>query len=244
VATILIGGGLAAAAFTAGWASMWPTSQLYGATFTGLPAGTRKLALTYDDGPNDPYTQQLLEVLDRHQVRATFFMIGRYVLAKPQVARAVAQAGHEIGNHTYTHPNLIFCSRMQVKEQIGACERALEDVIGTRAMLFRPPYGGRRPDVLRACRRAGLAAVMWRATSRDWALPTAEAIVDKVLRQIYGGEVILMHDGSDRQMGADRGKTVAATDALVRRLKADGYEFATVGEMMAGASTTRAGFAP
>jgi peptidoglycan/xylan/chitin deacetylase (PgdA/CDA1 family) len=235
VATILIGGGLAAA-FTAGWASMWPTNQLYGATFNGLP-GTRKLALTYDDGPNDPYTPQLLDVLARHQVRATFFMIGRRVMMRPEIARAVAAAGHEIANHTYTHPNLIFCSGVQVKEQIAACEHALEHVVGPHSRWFRPPYGGRRPDVLRACRRAGLVPVLWRASSHDWSLPTAEAIERKVLRQIRGGDVILMHDGGDQELGADRSKTIKATDALIPRLRSEGYEFVTVGEMIAARAT-------
>jgi peptidoglycan/xylan/chitin deacetylase (PgdA/CDA1 family) len=213
---------------------MWPTNQLYGRTFTGLPAGTRKLALTYDDGPNDSYTLQLLEVLARHQVRATFFMIGRHVTAQSQIARAVAEDGHQIGNHTYTHPNLIFCSPAQVREQIAACERALTDAVGEHARWFRPPYGGRRPDVLHACRRAGLEPIMWRASSHDWSLASAEAIDRKVMRQIRGGDVILMHDGGPTP-GTDRSKTVQATDVLIRRLKADGYEFTTIGEMLGSA---------
>src|SRR5690242_13905373 len=106
----LLGAGVAAAAFRLGWASMWPTDQLYGPTFTGLPQESRFLALTFDDGPSDPWTLRLLDVLARHQVRATFFMIGSRVKQRPDIARAVAAAGHEIGNHTYSHPNLIFTS--------------------------------------------------------------------------------------------------------------------------------------
>ncbi len=97
---------------------MWPTSQVFGRTFIGLEARSRLLALTYDDGPNDPYTQQLLDVLDRHRVRATFFLIGRFVDERPDIARAVVDAGHAIGNHTWDHPNLIFRSSAEVRRQL------------------------------------------------------------------------------------------------------------------------------
>src|ERR671923_144487 len=100
MAAFALGAAVLGAAVAAGWHSMSPTSQLYGRTFTGLAPTTRTLALTFDDGPNDPCTLRLLEVLARHQVHATFFMIGRYIAAQPGIARAVAAAGHEIGNHT------------------------------------------------------------------------------------------------------------------------------------------------
>src|SRR5207249_444032 len=100
----VISGGAAAAAVAAGYESMAPTGQWYGRTFTGLPRGTKQIALTYDDGPNDPDTLRLLEVLARHQVHATFFLIGRYVQQRPDIVRDIAKAGHAIGNHTFTHP--------------------------------------------------------------------------------------------------------------------------------------------
>src|SRR5215472_190512 len=117
------------AAVAAAYQSMSPTGQWYGRTFTGLAQGTKKLALTYDDGPNDPHTLRLLEVLDRHQVRATFFMIGQFVRERPEIARAVAEAGHVIGNHTFTHPNLIFSSTRETRVELGECERILSDVV-------------------------------------------------------------------------------------------------------------------
>ena len=103
----LLGLGVAAAS-TVGYQSMAPTGQWYGRTFTGLGRGSKQIALTYDDGPNDPHTLKLLEVLARHGVRATFFMIGRYVRQRPDIAREAARAGHVIGNHSMTHPLLIF----------------------------------------------------------------------------------------------------------------------------------------
>ena len=236
--------GSLAAATAAGWASMDARSQLYGRTFigtTGLgtPGAGRKIALTYDDGPNEPHTLDLLEVLARHGVRATFFMIGKYLTEHGAIAREVARAGHEIGNHTFTHPNLIFCSRAQVEREITACATALEDAVGAPARLFRPPFGGRLPAVLRAVRRLGYEPVLWSVSSRDWTLPTPAAIEQQVAKGTRGGDVVLMHDGSHRAFGADRGKTVAATDAYIRRMKDAGFEFATVGEMMAGTEQFR-----
>ena len=211
---------------------MSPTGQWYGRTFTGLPKGSKKLALTYDDGPNDPHTMRLLEVLERHQVRATFFMIGQFVRQRPEIARAVASAGHVIGNHTFTHPNLIFSSLRQTRAELEQCERILSDVVGEHSRLFRPPFGGRRPGTLRIARSLGLEPVMWNVTGWDWKTTLPEYVERKVSAQIRGGNVILLHDGGHRGIGADRAHTVEATDRIINRYKAQGYEFVTVPEMM------------
>lgn len=227
-----LGGVAAAGCVAGGYQSMAPTGQWYGRTFTGLSRGARKLALTYDDGPNDPYTQQLLDVLARHNVRATFFLIGRYVQQRPEVARTVVEAGHVVGNHTFTHPLLTFKSTAEVRRELTACRSALQDAIGGHSNLFRPPFGGRRPAVLRIVRELGLAPVMWNVTGYDWNAPPAAAIEQKVTKQIRGGDVILLHDGGHKQLGADRSQTVQATDRLIARYKAEGFEFVTIPEMM------------
>jgi peptidoglycan/xylan/chitin deacetylase (PgdA/CDA1 family) len=228
----LLGAAAAAALGAAGYQSMAPTEQWYGRTFTGLERGSKKLALTYDDGPNDPHTLRLLEVLAKHNVRATFFMIGRYVQQQPQIAREVAKAGHVVGNHTFTHPNLIFVSELQARVQMQECERALAHAVGEHSRLFRPPFGGRRPVSLRVARSLGLEPVMWNVTGWDWKATSADYIFGKVSRQIRGGDVILLHDGGHQEMGTDRSHTVAATDRLIESYKAEGYEFVTVEEMM------------
>ena len=193
----------AAAASAAAYQSMAPSGQWYGQTFASGVRGSKQVALTYDDGPNDPHTLKLLEVLAKHSVRATFFMIGRYVQQRPDIARAVAQAGHVIGNHTFTHPLLIFESAAQTRSQLVDCRQALDDT------------------------------VMWNVTGYDWNAPPAAMIAKKVARQMRGGDVILLHDGGHRAMGADREQTVIATENLIQRYKAEGYEFVTVGEMLA-----------
>jgi len=229
----LIGLTAAAVASAAGYQSMAPQGQWFGRTFAGGIRGSKQIALTYDDGPNDPHTLQLLDVLAKHSVRATFFMIGRYVRQRPDLARAVAQAGHVIGNHTFTHPLLIFESAARTRMQLVDCQQALEDTVGEHSNLFRPPFGGRRPATLRVARALGLETVMWNVTGYDWNAPPAAVIEKKVMRQMRGGDVVLLHDGGHRAMGADRAQTVAATDNLIRRYKDQGYEFVTVEEMLA-----------
>lgn len=227
-------GGLAAAglASAAGYQSMAPTGQWFGRTFTGLPRGSKQIALTYDDGPNDPHTLRLLEVLAKHNVHATFFMIGRYVRQRPDIVREVARAGHVIGNHTFNHPLLIFQSATETRSELESCRAALTDAVGQHSNLFRPPFGGRRPATLRVARELGLQPVMWNVTGYDWNAPLAAEIEKKVSRRVRGGDVILLHDGGHKSMGADRSQTVIATDNLIRRYKDEGFEFLTVSEMM------------
>jgi len=228
----LVGAASAAASVAAGYQSMAPTAQWYGQTFTGLAPGSRQIALTYDDGPNDPHTLQLLEVLARHQIHATFFLIGRYVQQHPEIARETVQAGHVVGNHTFTHPLLTFKSETEIRRELSQCRSALQDAIGEPSNLFRPPFGGRRPAVLRVARELDLEPIMWNVTGYDWNAPPAAAIERKVAKQIRGGDIILLHDGGHKQMGADRSQTVIATDHLITRYKVEGYEFVTISQMM------------
>lgn len=224
----------AAAVVTASYQSMAPTGQLYGRTFIGLSPGTKQLALTYDDGPNDPHTLRLLEVLARHNVSATFFLIGRYIRQRPDIARDIVSAGHVVGNHTFTHPLLTFKSHSEIHCELSDCKAALEDAIGQHSSIFRPPFGGRRPEVLRVARRLGLEPIMWNVTGYDWNAPPAAEIEGKVEKQIRGGDVILLHDGGHRQFGADRSQTVLATEHLIQRYKSKGYQFTTIPRMLTG----------
>jgi peptidoglycan-N-acetylglucosamine deacetylase len=243
LATVLAGTAVAAAAVAVGYQSMASTGQWYGRTFTSLPQGTRQLALTYDDGPNDPYTLRLLEVLARHQVRATFFLIGRYAQQRPEIVREIAKAGHVVGNHTFTHPLLIFKSEAEIRREIIDCRSALHDAIGEAgkaATLFRPPFGGRRPAVLRIARELDFHPVMWNVPGDDWNAPPSALIERKILSQIRGGDVILLHDGGHKQMGIDRSQTVIATDNLIAHLKSQGNEFVTIPEMLSKTAPQRA----
>jgi peptidoglycan/xylan/chitin deacetylase (PgdA/CDA1 family) len=202
------------------YAANWPTSQIFGPTVvTGSDNG--QVALTFDDGPNDPYTLQLLELLARHEVRATFFLIGSFVRRRPEIARALRRAGHLLGSHTMNHPALLWERPVRVREELAACNAAIEDATGEVVRWFRPPYGARRPDVLRAAVDLGLTPVMWNVTAHDWDAREPKPLVARIQNAVERnqrrrrGSNILLHDGGHRQLGSDRSVTLAATGTLL-----------------------------
>src|ERR1700761_8656013 len=228
--SILLGATAATAIAASGaltYAALSPQSQLFGPT---LIAGRdpAEIAFTYDDGPNDAATLQLLEVLARHNVRATFFMIGRFVRQRPEIARAVHAAGHLVGNHTMTHPWLAWQPDRVIREELRGCNEALEDALGAPVRYFRPPHGARRPAVFRTARELDLTLVQWNVMGNDWSPIGADGVLRKVQRGLQSvreqgrGANILLHDGYDQRMGPDRSATVQATDRLLTQLTASG----------------------
>ena len=227
----------AAVAVTAGltltYAALSPGSQLFGHT---IIAGSdpNEVALTYDDGPNDIATDALLDLLARHNARATFFMIGRFVRQRPEIVRRVHAAGHLIGNHTDTHPWLSFLSARAIREELRACNQALEDAIGAPIHYLRPPHGARRSMVFRAAEELGLKIVQWNTMGYDWRPISAERIVANVTRgrerahRRRTGANILLHDGHHQGIGTDRSATIQATAALLERFAQEGTHTLTV----------------
>lgn len=215
------------------YAARWPTSQIFGRTVLS-GSDIQEVALTFDDGPNDPYTQQLLELLARHQVRATFFLMGSFVRRRPEIARAIRQAGHLVGNHTMSHPSLMWEPPSRVREELAGCNAVIEDATGEAVEWFRPPFGSRRPDVLRTAVELGLTPVMWNITAHDWDATDAKALAERVQRGIRRnqsrrrGTNILLHDGGHRQLGTDRSITLAATRMLLDSWVGSGLRLVTV----------------
>jgi peptidoglycan-N-acetylglucosamine deacetylase len=210
--------GLAAGGYA--YAAQWPTSQIFGRT---VLAGTdpREIALTFDDGPNDPYTLRLLDLLARYQARATFFLVGNFVRSRPQIARALCEDGHLLGNHTMSHPSLLWAPPARVREELVACNAAIEDATGKSVNWFRPPFGARRPDVLRTAVGLGLKPVLWNVTAHDWDARESPALAARVQNRVARnqrqrrGSNILLHDGGHKQIGTDRSVTLAATGMLL-----------------------------
>jgi peptidoglycan/xylan/chitin deacetylase (PgdA/CDA1 family) len=222
----LLGGGLA-------YASSWPTSRFFGET---LIAGgdPDELALTFDDGPNDAATPHLLDVLAKHEVRATFFIMGTFARQRPEIVRRAAAEGHLIGNHTMDHPRLALEPQRKVRQQLSDCSAVLEDLTGSPVRFFRPPFGSRRPIVLKIARDLGLTPAMWNVTGYDWDLIGKDGILNRIdagittnLRRGRGSN-ILLHDGGHRGMGAHRMDTVAAVDQLLNRRNAAQQRWVTV----------------
>jgi peptidoglycan-N-acetylglucosamine deacetylase len=221
-----------AAAGTLTYAALSAQSQLFGKV---LIAGSNpnEIALTYDDGPNDIATERLLEILARANVRATFFMIGSFVRQRPAIARAVAAAGHLIGNHTMTHPWLAWQSASRIRTELTNCNAILEDTLGQPIRFFRPPHGARRPAVLRIARELGLTTVQWNVTAQDWKpIPTATILnlVERGIghnRQRGLASNILLHDGGHLSLGQPRQPTVDVTATLLDLCRSTSTRFVT-----------------
>jgi peptidoglycan-N-acetylglucosamine deacetylase len=216
------------------YASLWPTSQIFGRTLTA-PRKPGEIALTFDDGPNPAFTPRLLEILERHSVKATFFLVGSYASNQPTLTRQIAESGHLIGNHTWSHPNLASTPPDKVREELRTTSDALQQILGKPIRFFRPPFGARRPNVLRTARELGLTSVTWNAMTNDWAEPSADRItatlsakVDKLQARGFATNIVL-HDGGHREPTANREPSITAAAQLLDRY-AKTHKFVTLEE--------------
>ncbi|MDQ0059348.1 polysaccharide deacetylase family protein [Paenibacillus harenae] len=188
----------------------------------------RLLAMTFDDGPDETYTPQLLQVLAAHGAKATFYMIGSSIEAYPDVARAVHSQGHEIGNHTYNHPYLTKIAHAERKEQLERTHALIIEITGSSPATFRPPYIDYNDEV--AAEAAAMDYQMIGAVNMeamDWAAPGVDHIVSKTMEQVRNGGILIFHDGY-----GDRSQTVEAVKQLVPELMHQGYRFVTVSELL------------
>ncbi len=222
--------GLAAGGFA--YAALWPGSQLFGSTLIAPPR-PGELALTFDDGPNPDWTPRLLELLARREVRATFFLVGSYAQAQPALVQQIVAAGHLVGNHSWGHLNLALVSASRIDEQLCRANYTLEQITGAPVRYFRPPFGARRPEVLRVARRLGMVPVLWNAMTSDWKNPSADAIalrlqtkIDRLYRQGLAANIVL-HDGSHSDPAANRAPSIAAAAQLIAHYQPT-HEFVTV----------------
>ena len=228
-ASATIAGAAAAAGFAA-WAVRGRSASVFAPSVWRGPRDQRAVALTFDDGPCEA-TPRILEVLSRYGVPATFFQCGVNVERAPARAREVVAAGHEIGNHTYTHPMLHFRRREFIEEQIARAQSAILDHTGVTPRWFRAPFGVRWFGLRRAQRRFGLTGVMWTVIGYDWNLK-ADAIIGRVIRGVSNGVIICLHDGRELQTAPDTKETVEAVKGLVPRLLDRGYELRTVSRLI------------
>jgi peptidoglycan/xylan/chitin deacetylase (PgdA/CDA1 family) len=218
-------GALAVAGLAAGgcaYAALAPEAQVFGDTLVA-PRGRGQIALTFDDGPNPEWTPQLLDLLAKHRAHATFFLIGKHATEEPYLTRYIAEAGHLIGNHSWSHPNLALTSPRKVKEELKQTKQVLEHITGMPVRFFRPPYGARRPDVLNAAADLGMKTVTWNAMTNDWKERSAERVahrlsnrVDLLGRRGWAANVVL-HDGGPEKLGIDREASVEAARLILER---------------------------
>jgi peptidoglycan/xylan/chitin deacetylase (PgdA/CDA1 family) len=219
------------------WAVRGRSSSLLADSVWKGPADRQSIALTFDDGPSES-TTELLEILAAHGVRATFFLCGHNVRRLPETARAVARAGHEIGNHSDTHAYLCFKSEAFIRRDLEAAQVTIREVAGATPRFFRAPYGVRWFGMRRAMRSLGLTGVQWTTIGLDWKRP-AERIVSRVMGQAGNGAIICLHDARALIVNPDVGETLQAVETLLPLLRQRGFAFETVSEMFAARTEGR-----
>jgi peptidoglycan-N-acetylglucosamine deacetylase len=190
---------------------------------TSLP----EIALTFDDGPNPYYTPLILNILKKYNVKATFFCIGRQVAAYPALVKQEYMAGHIIGNHSWSHPDMALLSPANINLQLESTSNAIQEATGVRPIYFRPPYGIMSVPVLTQAYHLGLTTIIWNDEARDWQLPGMSVIVERVFWLARNGAIILLHDG-----GGNRSQTAAALPYIIKGLRARGFQLVTIAQMM------------
>jgi peptidoglycan/xylan/chitin deacetylase (PgdA/CDA1 family) len=196
------------------------------------PGQRRTVALTFDDGPNEPYTSQLLDLLAAHGVQATFFQVGRNAERFPDVTRRVVADGHLLGNHSYSHTFSRYLTSPRQQSEIRRAQDVLTEISGQAPTLYRPPWLCHWPWVLRSIRAAGLTVVSGTfAHPFEILQPSGTAIAARAARITRPGSILIFHDGREAQ-GGYRGQTVAAIAPLIQELQASGYAFSTVDRIL------------
>jgi len=210
-----------------------PENNFFGIVFSESQTSNKVVALTFDDGPYSPYTEQVLDILKEYNVPATFFVVGQNVERYPEVVRRIAIEGHQLGNHTYHHVDLLKVDRKTMAEEIDRTSKAVAAITGDAPHVVRPPHGFRDPAVMEIMAERGLKVVEWSVMSRDWTNPGVEVIVDRTVSKVKNGSIILLHDGDGITSDNSRIQSVEATRRIIQTLLAQGYQFVTVDEILA-----------
>ena len=229
---------LAAASGLTAYGAINSRAQIFGRT-TYRTNSPRKLAVTFDDGPNPSVTPKLLDLLDNYGARATFFVIGAYAREYPDLLREVSRRGHVVGNHTETHPNLFWKNSSQVRVELRLGQSAVKNTLGVAPKWFRPPFGLRNPSVAIAARELGLGVALWTLMPGDWKSPSPEWLIKRMesianhARRISAdaagtGDILCLHDGDHRRQEADRSHTLVALEHWLPRWRDLGLEFVTI----------------
>ena len=208
-----------------------PGNSFYGKVLTHADTQRKVIALTFDDGPYPPYTQQLLKVLAEKHVHATFFMVGENAAKHPELVREVQSAGHLVALHAGYHKDLLKLSPDEVRNNIAYGKSTLEGITGTQLHFMRPPHGFKDWSVISAIEDAGLLTTNWSIIPRDWTNPGAQVITDRVLEKAEPGAIVLLHDGDSPKNKAPREQTIEAVAAIIDKLRVQGYEFVTIEEL-------------
>jgi len=229
------------------YGAVHPKAQLFGHTITATTE-PKKLAVTFDDGPNPTITPKLLELLDRHKAKATFFVVGKYVRQSPGLTKEILARGHTLGNHTETHPNLFFCGPEETRTELLRCNEAIGQAAWEEPRWFRPPFGFRSPWLGEIAVGLRMRTVMWTLIPGDWRAKPTEWLIERMnpigehaeALKTKGqgkdgaahGDILCLHDGDYARPNADRERTVKALEHWLPRWRDAGLEFVTIGQSL------------
>lgn len=206
------------------------SSTLFAPSVYKGPTDQRSVALTFDDGPSAS-TLDILDLLDKHGAKATFFQCGVHVERWPETARQVVARGHEIGNHTYSHPNLAFKARSFMRAEIERTQAVIEHSAGVTPRWFRAPYGVRWPGLGAVQRELSLDGAMWSILGQDWRLQ-GKSVAARVSKKVSNGAIVCLHDGRELAAAPDITSTIEAVMILLPVLKDRGYRLVTISELL------------
>jgi len=201
--------------------------QVFGELVNHVDTKEKVVALTYDDGPNPPYTNQLIGILERNQIKATFFVIGNIIEKHPATVRLVLSKGHELGNHSYSHQKMTSENPSFIRSEIEKTDQLLRQLGVKEEIHFRAPYGRKFLVLPYLLAKMNKKNILWNVNPNDYKALNSEVIENYVLEHVTPGSIILLHDG-----GGDRSPTVTATESLIKKLGEKGYTFKTVSELM------------
>jgi peptidoglycan-N-acetylglucosamine deacetylase len=207
-------------------------ASIFGSVFWRGLKDLKAISVTFDDGPNEPYTSQILGVLRKFDIKATFFVLGEKVESFPRALRQEVEGGHEVGLHTYNHKALPLKSPAYIRDQLKRNSELIEKITGITPKLFRPPHGWRNPWTNFVTKRAGFIPVAWTLGVWDTNRPGADEIVRRTLNGLENGCVLLLHDGKDRENEVDLSQLVEALPLILEEAQKRGYRFLTLSQMM------------
>jgi peptidoglycan/xylan/chitin deacetylase (PgdA/CDA1 family) len=211
-----------------------PTSPVFGKVYYKGDNHQKVVALTFDDGPNEPYTSEVLDILDKYNVKATFFCVGKNVELYPDTAKRIVAEGDVLANHSYTHDANHAVTEYGARDLVVA-EKAIYETVGVKPHLYRPPHGKKSPWELDAVKDQGMIEVTWSVSTGELGTHSYEKIAKRLVDETHPGEIILLHDGygtSHNCPQADKSLTVKALPLIIEKLQAEGYTFVTVPELL------------
>lgn len=225
---------MAIIAITMAWLILPYSPQLFGKAICRVNTTQKVVALTFDDGPNPPFTNQILDVLKKHEVKATFFVVGQRAKQYPETVKLVYNAGHEIGNHSWSHHVLVGKSSKFIRQEIDSTDKLIKELGYTGTIYFRSPKGMKFITLSKILKQKGRYNILFDAVGWDWSRPGVKKIVNNVVVNVGPGSIILLHDGNgdNNYEITDRSQTVQATDIIIQKLKESGYKFVTISELL------------